>query len=96
VGDPRGTVDAPWYDSYIGIQLKKNWARPTAEGTLFTLVSVRILADGTVQFVRISRSSGNSSMDQSVVDAVQSVKKLGNPPPPGLPNPYDRVVRFEL
>lgn len=95
-GSPNGVENAPWYDTYIGIQLKKNWAQPVAEGALVTSVSVRILADGTVQFMRITKPSGNTAMDQSVVNAVQSVRKLGNPPPPGLPNPYDRVVKFEL
>jgi TonB family protein len=97
LGDPNGQADAPWYDTYIGHQLKKNWQRPAATGpSTETWVSVRILRDGTVQYLRITKASGNPAMDQSVIEAVQSVKKLETPPPANLSFPYDRIVKFEL
>lgn len=96
LGDPNGVANAPWYDIYIGNQLKKNWVRPASGPSIEAWVAVRIYADGTVHYVRLTKTSGNPEMDQSVIDAVQSVQKLGTLPPKGLPNPYDRVVKFEL
>jgi len=96
LGDPNGVANAPWYDIYIGNQLKKNWVRPASGPSIEAWVAVRIYADGTVHYVRLTKTSGNPEMDQSVINAVQSVQKLGTLPPKGLPNPYDRVVKFEL
>lgn len=97
LGDPNGVANAPWYDTYIGNQLKQNWVKPTLSGsTIEAWASVRIFPDGSVQFLKLNKSSGVAEMDQSVIAAIESVQKLGTPPPKGLPNPYDRVVKFEL
>jgi protein TonB len=94
IGQPNGIANAPWYDTYVAIQIKKNWTPPPAGGGV-PFISVRILSDGTLEFLRLAKSSGNPELDQSAITAVQSVKKLGNPPPAGLPSPYEKIVEFK-
>jgi colicin import membrane protein len=64
-------------------RVQRNWLRPPGTGdTLTCEVQVRLLPDGGIQSVRISRSSGNGAFDRSVEAAVWKSDPL--PKPPGV------------
>lgn len=89
-GSTSGTAtEASAGDAYataIFEAVRRNWSAPSglvsdAElARLVTEVRIKIADDGTVNDVRLVKSSGNSYFDDSCVSAVQATRKL--PPPP--------------
>ncbi|MBD3348721.1 MAG: TonB family protein [Candidatus Eisenbacteria bacterium] len=65
-----------WYASVIKGKVYSNWSQPSArlvtEDSLTATVSFVIQNDGSVSGVRIVRSSGRSTVDQSAISAVRS------------------------
>jgi len=78
-----------WYVEAVRRRISSNWiqssidARVIAAGTAHCVVSFTILRDGTVKDARITRSSGDSSYDNSGLRAI-----LSSSPMPGLPGDY--------
>jgi TonB family protein len=63
---------------------------------LLTVVVIRVARDGKIVAVRMKSGSGNRTMDQSVMEACDSVSKL-DPLPDGLGDAYkDIPVSFQL
>lgn len=88
-----------WYHTLIRETFLKNWEKPQLPGAarLETFVSIRIARDGSVTFLRVTDSSGNDTMDESVKRAARSVHKLPQPLPSGLGDPdYEVVINFRL
>lgn len=71
----------PWYVSIIQSRVEQNWyTQEVSPGTpLGSKVSVtfRIARDGSASDVRISQSSGYSSLDSSALRAVERVENFG-------------------
>lgn len=74
------------------------WRRPAGEAPVgtTTAVSIRLAEDGSIESSRIVTPSGIAAMDDSVLEAVQSVKRI-----PGLPASFIRAnpsltIVFEL
>lgn len=76
-----------WYLSVVQGKVSSNWSQPSArlivEDSLTVSVAFVITRDGSVRDVRVSRSSGRSTVDQSAVKAVRD-----SAPFPPLPDDY--------
>ncbi len=77
-GDGVGIVGA--YGESVVSRVRPNWSLPGQARNYTTVVNVYINPDGTVQRAEIVRSSGNSYIDSSVVQAVMA-SHLEAPPP---------------
>ncbi len=81
-GDGVGILGA--YEDSIVSRVKPNWSWPgrTDRRNYIAVVNVKIAADGAIKDVRISRSSGNSYFDATVLRAVTATRQLEPPPKP--------------
>lgn len=77
--------DFGWYFASLRDRYYAVWAPPSVPdaATLVVTLKIRVQRDGTVLGHELVKSSGNSLMDGSVLDAAQQVTKI-DPLPPGL------------
>jgi len=89
------------FDAYIAGIIKSNWVRPSravvGENPRPVSVAIKIAMDGTITSWRITRGSGNGSLDDSAIKAIERSKRL----PIGLPRDmgrryYDVTIVFRL
>ncbi len=79
----------PWYVDAVRNRIRQSWDQNTIEPAVraarraHAVVTFRINADGSISNIRVSQSSGNSSMDYSAQRALQSVDAFRP-----LPNDY--------
>ena len=99
-GRPDGVADDfSWYRALIKQSIQSAWKKPPipAGEKIYTEVEIKISQAGAVTFLRISRPSGDSAMDTSVEQAVQSTPRLAKPLPSGLGSPdYTVIIQFKL
>lgn len=95
---PDEIAHGSWYYAMVRQKMYDAWIQPGASvpAGKSTEVTLRILRDGTIARRQITRSSGNSVMDESVRRAVESVSKM-----PPLPSEWsaaykDITVEFVL
>jgi TonB family protein len=95
---PTEIESGAWYYATVRQIMYDAWVQPGASVAAGTTaqVEVRVLRDGTVVRRSLTRPSGNSVMDQSVMRAVESVSKL-----PALPSAWsgpsrDITIEFVL
>ncbi|MEO0453461.1 MAG: TonB family protein [Verrucomicrobiota bacterium] len=80
------------YRAMIKRVLYSAWVRPGLQNDqLEASVMVRVLPNGALRFLSLKSSSGNAIFDQSVTEAVHSVRKLPQPLPKGMGNPDYQV-----
>jgi colicin import membrane protein len=84
-----------WYISLVQSSIKENWEIYNILGSRSTTVSFRIFRNGRIDNISLEKSSGNSSFDRSVIDAVKETKNL--PPfPQEISESYlDIVIDFK-
>ena len=94
-----GTDQFGWYYDNLREIMYAAWLRPRSlskHSGLVTIVVIRVFRDGTLGKRELQKSSGNSLMDQSAMDAVRSVSRI-DPLPKGLGGAYEDItVEFEL
>jgi periplasmic protein TonB len=79
----------PWYVDAVRTRVQQSWDQSTIEPAVraarraHTVVTFRINANGSISNIRVSQSSGNSSMDYSAQRALQSIDAFRP-----LPNDY--------
>jgi len=79
----------PWYVDAVRNRVQQSWDQSTIEAAVraarraHTTVTFRISSSGGISNIRISQSSGNSSMDYSAQRALQSIDAFRP-----LPNDY--------
>ena len=79
----------PWYVDAVRTRIRQSWDQTTIEPAVraahqaHTVMTFRINANGSISNIRVSQSSGNSSMDYSAMRALQSIDALRP-----LPNDY--------
>ena len=99
-GRPDGVADDfSWYRALIKQSIQSAWKKPPipAGEKIYTEVEIKISESGAVTFLRISRPSGDPSMDASVEQAVRSTPRLAKPLPAGLGSPdYTVMIQFKL
>ena len=71
------------YPLFVKRAYNRAWVEPTDIGRSRAVVRVRVIVnlDGTVASARVVGASGNSSLDQSVRDALARVKRIERRPP---------------
>jgi TonB family protein len=96
-GDPNGNPNADPYNALIKITLERAWNKPSIPENLQTFIKIRVKPDGRIQFEGLDKSSGNTEMDNSVIEAIHKVPRMPQPPPAGLGNPdYVVTINFKL
>lgn len=83
-----------WYLEIVLSKISENWHNPYEGSKISAVVYFVINRDGTIDKVRLDKSSKNYYFDQSAIGAVQATKKL-----PPLPQEFDRPslgVYFEF
>ncbi|MDR1146011.1 MAG: TonB C-terminal domain-containing protein [Verrucomicrobiales bacterium] len=96
-GSPDGHPNGDWYRTLIKNTLERHWLKPSADNpNLTTTIKIKILADGAIQYLGMTGSSGDTAMDRSVIDAVRAAGRMSMPPPAGFPKPYEDTVIFRL
>lgn len=96
LGGPAGGFGKlfPWYVEAVQRRVSSNWLESTIDPTLSwaprAVVDFQILRDGTIANVQLTKSSGNASVDASVVRAVEASGPL-NPLPGGYTGSYVNV-----
>jgi len=87
------------YLSQIRAIMYEAWQQPSSligKRGLVTTVEIRVQSDGQITRKKISNSSGNAQMDDSVARAIETVSKVPELPP-GFGGLYkDITVDFEL
>jgi protein TonB len=79
----------PWYVDAVRNRVRQSWDQTTIDPPVraarraHAVVTFRITSNGTISSVRLSESSGNSSMDYSALRALQSIDAFRP-----LPNDY--------
>jgi TonB family protein len=96
---PSDEFPFAWYYALVRQTMYEAWEQPSdlaGKAGLMTEVTVRVLRDGTVTQRSMTRGSGNSIMDDSVMKAVNRVTTL-RALPPQFSGPYkDILIEFEL
>ncbi|MEM6883720.1 MAG: energy transducer TonB [Verrucomicrobiota bacterium] len=95
----RSTASSSTINSYhlrIKNALDRAWRRPLGMPTMLQAqVTLKILPDGTIVFIRLAQSSGNQAMDDSVVQATKTAGKVSKPLPAGMGSPdYQVTINF--
>jgi TonB family protein len=100
-GQGGGGVYSPfaWYYNQVRAVMYEAWQQPsslTGQKGLVTTVEVRVQRDGQITAKKISTSSGNTQMDDSVTRALEAVTRLPELPA-GMGGFYkDITIDFEL
>lgn len=86
-----------WYYQMIKVRMDESWQQPSLQGHMSCVVFIRIQRDGTISNAWFDRKSGDVVMDESVLSAVNTVRRIA-PLPQGLGNGAyaDIPVEFEL
>lgn len=96
--DPLGALPG-WYKSLVRRAMYDAWKQPSQLADISGMVAevdLRVQRDGSVTRRELTRSSGNTIMDTSVMKAVRSVDRL-KPLPPEVPGAYkDLSIDFQL
>ena len=88
-----------WYFALVQRTMNEVWDQPSAASArlgAMTKVSIRVHRDGTITFPKIVRSSGDAEMDDSVLRAVHSVRRLKELPEQYKGDYKDITVDFIL
>jgi len=100
-GSGSGTSEFGWYFSMIHDRFHSRWDQPSslARGTqdIITTLKIRIGKDGSILSRDIVHSSGDTTMDESVMTAAERVQQI-DPLPAGLGNgeSYEINIAFKL
>lgn len=92
----------PWYVESVRKRISENWLQTTidpavrAARTAHTVVTFTILRDGTLKNVRLDTSSGNRSMDDSAMRAMQSIEKMPSLPADWRGSTVDVTFDFDF
>jgi len=65
------------YNALIAARIEQNWSRPgSARQGMICELHIRMIPNGQVVDVRVTKSSGNSAFDRSAVQAVKRVERF--------------------
>ena len=97
---PGPELDLPaWYFALVRQMMYDQWNQPgelAGAAGLMTRVQFRIHRDGSISHIKMIRASGSKVMDESVMTAVNAVKRLKELPASYREAHYDATVDFEL
>ncbi|WP_065615187.1 energy transducer TonB [Pseudomonas moraviensis] len=74
---PRGIDPVANFEELIKARASEGWARPSStQSNMSVTLEIIISIDGSITSVNISRSSGNTAYDKSVVAAIKNIGAL--------------------
>jgi TonB family protein len=76
----NGSDEAEAYLGKVEIRIMAAWKIPPKSNGLKVTLGYHLARNGAVSFVRVERSSGNTSFDDSAIQALRKASPL--PPPP--------------
>ncbi|HEY3901275.1 MAG TPA: TonB family protein [Chthoniobacter sp.] len=100
-GSGSGASEFGWYFSMIHDRFHSRWDQPTTipheSQEIVTTLKIRISKDGNILSREIVHTSGDATMDQSVMTAAERVQEI-DPLPAGLGNGefYEVNIAFKL
>jgi len=71
----------PWYVTAVRNKIESNWRPPTEDRKLEVVVSFTINSDGSAVGISVTKSSGNSTLDNLAIRAVTVSSPFGKLPP---------------
>jgi len=71
----------PWYLAAVINKIEQNWKPATENRNLAVVVSFTINSDGTATDIKVSKSCGNTTVDNLAVRAVTAASPFGKIPP---------------
>ncbi len=87
------------YHRHIQRRFRERWVQPTSvftqQARFVTTVAITIRRDGNVESVRLVKPSGDPAMDQSVMEAARSVRRIDPLPRTIRQDPYVVSIDFE-
>jgi len=92
----------PWYVDAVRNRIRESWDQSTIEPAVraahraHTVMTFRINANGSISNIRLSQSSGNSSMDYSATRALQGIDAFRPLPNDYLGSYVDVTFDFDL
>ena len=98
-GSVGNASEMDWYYALVRADMYEAWEQPSGAGTMVGLVaqvSINVMRDGTITSRSLSRSSGNSTMDASVMKAVNRVYRLKPLPGSFSGSSKNITIDFEL
>ena len=81
------------YEKIVRSRIKEAWRWYDSNSSLITVIAFEIESDGVIKNVRLVKSSGDTSYDDSVVRAAVKASPLP-PPPPSVYEQYFKSVRI--
>ena len=87
------------YNQYVISLYNRSWNCPSdlTDAGATTTVEIKINKDGSIRSSRITKRSGNKSLDDSVQRTLEIVAASGVPPlPKGTPEPRTLTINFNL
>lgn len=85
-----------WYINLLKKKIQDNWSIKEYLINLSAIVSFRIYRNGKIENVTIERSSGDSKFDNSIIDAIKSVKVWPEFPESIKDKYLDIIVEFKM
>ncbi|MCM8767702.1 MAG: TonB family protein [Candidatus Omnitrophica bacterium] len=84
-----------WYINIIRKKIEENWLLKEYLIGMSAIVSFRIYRDGKVENVYIEKSSGYKKFDNSIIEAIKSVKNWPNFPEEIKDRYLDIIIEFK-
>jgi TonB family protein len=94
IGEGTGGFGDSWYAQRVEARISSNWTRPPKGVRVEVTYSFFIAADGTINSIRLEKSSGNPGQDLVAKAAIENSKDLPAPPPEFRGRPIRFVAQF--
>jgi TonB family protein len=94
IGEGTGGFGDSWYARVVETRISKNWTRPPKNLRVEVTYSFFIAADGTINSIRLEKSSGYAEQDLIAKAAIENSKDLPAPPPEFRGRPIRFVAQF--
>ncbi|MCM8803830.1 MAG: TonB family protein [Candidatus Omnitrophica bacterium] len=85
-----------WYMNLIKKKIEDNWLIKEYFSNLSTIVSFRIYRSGKIENIIIEKSSGDRKFDNSIIDAIKSVKVWPEFPENVKDKYFDIIIEFKM
>jgi TonB family protein len=94
IGSGSGGFGDNWYARAVEGRISQNWIRPTEDVRFEITYSFHILADGSIEGVKLEKSSGNTELDLQAARAIRASNPLAPPPPEFRGRPIQFIAQF--
>jgi TonB family protein len=94
IGSGSGGISDSWYARAVESRISQTWIHPSEGVRLEITYSFYIRSDGTIDGVKLERSSGNTELDLQAERAIRAANPLAPPPPEFRGRPIQFVAQF--